>query len=87
MRQSRLLLIDERKCLLQSLRRVEWLSPYGPDLAPVENVWNQSKCGARANVIPEDIPDLHSALDHVLETFRHEPNRLHTALDAAHLIL
>jgi hypothetical protein len=26
-----------------------------------------------ANVIPEDIHELHSELDHVLDTFRHEP--------------
>jgi putative transposase len=67
--------------------RVEWLPPYAPDLDPVEDVWNQSKYGELANVIPEDIHDLHSTLDHVLGTFRHEPNRLHSFFDAAHLIL
>jgi putative transposase len=67
--------------------QVEWLPPYAPDLDPVEAVWNQSKYGALANVIPEDIHDLHSKLDHVLDTFRHEPNRLHAFFDAAHLIL
>lgn len=67
--------------------QVEWLPPYAPDLDPVEDVWNQSKYGALANVIPEDIQDLHSELDHVLDTFRHEPNRLHSFFDAAHLIL
>lgn len=53
----------------------------------MEDVWNQSKCSALANVIPEDIQDLHSELEHVLETFRHEPNRLHSFFDAAHLTL
>ncbi len=67
--------------------QVEWLPPYAPDLDPVEDVWNQSKYGALANVIPEDIQALHSELDHVLDTFRHEPNRLHSFFDAAHLIL
>jgi DDE superfamily endonuclease len=67
--------------------RIEWLPPYAPDLDPVEGVWNQSKYGALANVIPEDMHDLHSELDHVLDTFRHEPNRLHSFFDAAHLIL
>ena len=67
--------------------QVEWLPPYAPDLDPVEDVWNQSKYGALANVIPDDIHDLHSALDQVLETFRHEPNRLHSFFDAAHLTL
>lgn len=66
---------------------VEWLPPYAPDLDPVEDVWNQSKYGALANVIPEDIEDLHSELDHVLGAFRHEPNRLHSFFDEAHLIL
>ena len=54
---------------------------------PVEDVWNQSKYGALANVIPDDIHDLHSALDQVLETFRHEPSRLHSFFDTAHLTL
>ena len=67
--------------------QVEWLPPYAPDLDPVEYVWNQSKYGTLANVIPEDIHDLRSELGHVLDTFRHEPNRLHSFFDSAHLIL
>lgn len=67
--------------------QIEWLPPYAPDLDPVEDIWNQSKYGALANVIPEDINELHSALDRVLDTYRHEPNRLHSFFDAAHLIL
>ncbi|MGH7931006.1 MAG: IS630 family transposase [Candidatus Binatia bacterium] len=67
--------------------QVEWLPPYAPELDPVEDVWNQSKYGALANFIPEDIHELHSALSEVLDTFRHEPNRLHSFFDAAHLIL
>jgi DDE superfamily endonuclease len=64
---------------------VEWLPPYAPDLDPVEHVWEQSKYGALANVIPEDIHTLHATLDRVLDTFRHEPNRLHSFFDAVHL--
>jgi transposase len=67
--------------------QVEWLPPYAPDLDPVESVWNQSKYGDLANVIPEDIRELHATLDQVLKAFRHEPNRLHSLFDAAHLIL
>ena len=67
--------------------RIEWLPSYAPDLDPVEDVWNQSKYNTLANVIPEDIHDLHSALDCVLDSYRHEPNRLHSFFDAAHLIL
>ena len=53
----------------------------------MEYVWNQSKYGTLANLIPEDIHDLRSELGHVLDTFRHEPNRLHSFFDSAHLIL
>jgi putative transposase len=67
--------------------QVEWLPPYAPDLDPVEDVWNQSKYGNLANVIPEDTHDLHSALNEVLNTYRHQPNRLHSFFDAAHLTL
>lgn len=64
---------------------VEWLPPYAPDLDPVEDVWNQSKYGDLANVIPNDIDELHAALDHLLESYRHQPNRLHSFFNAAHL--
>ena len=67
--------------------QVEWLPPYAPDLDPVEDVWNQSKYGSLANVIPDDLHDLHSALDCVLNAYRHEPNRLHSFFNAAHLSL
>jgi transposase len=67
--------------------QVEWLPPYAPDLDPVEDVWNQSKYGRLANVIPDDLHDLRSSLDEVLNTFRHQPNRLHSFFDAAHLTL
>jgi hypothetical protein len=76
-------LLECRICWL----RVEWLPPYAPDLDPVEQVWDQSKYGILANVIPEDIHALHFALDRVLDTFRHEPNRLHSFFDAVHLTL
>jgi putative transposase len=67
--------------------RVEWLPPYAPDLDPVEDVWNQSKYGVLANLIPEDIHALHATLEQALQTFRHEPNRLHSFFDFAHLTL
>ena len=66
---------------------VEWLPAYAPELDPVEDVWNQSKYGELANVIPDDIDELHEALDRLLETYRHEPNRLHSFFNAAHLPL
>ena len=62
---------------------VEWLPPYAPDLDPVEDVWNQSKYADMANVVPDDIDDLRQQLHDVLETYRHEPNRLHSFFTAA----
>jgi putative transposase len=64
---------------------VEWLPVCAPDLDPVEDVWNQSKYGDLANIIPNDIHELHKALDQLLETYRHQPNRLHSFFRAAHL--
>jgi putative transposase len=65
---------------------IEWLPAYAPELDPVEDVWNQSKCGDLANVIPDGINELHMALDRLLETYRHEPNRLHSFFQAARLV-
>lgn len=62
---------------------VEWLPGYAPELDPVEDVWNQSKYGALANVIPNDIDELHKTLDRLLGEYRHEPNRLHSFFQAA----
>lgn len=66
--------------------RVEWLPAYAPELDPVEDVWNQSKYGDLANVIPEDIDELRKTLERLLETYRHEPNTLHSFFHAAHLV-
>ncbi|MGQ9492645.1 MAG: transposase [Anaerolineae bacterium] len=46
---------------------VEWLPAYAPDLNPVEMVWNHSKYGDLANLIPEDVDDLHQAVATSLE--------------------
>jgi transposase len=64
---------------------VEWLPAYAPELDPVEDVWNQSKYGHLANIIPDDINDLHKILDRLLESYRHQPNRLHSFFHSAHL--
>jgi hypothetical protein len=66
---------------------VEWLPTYAPELDPVENVWNQSKYGDLANLVPDDIHQLHESLDTLLQTYRHEPNRLHSFFQSAHLTL
>lgn len=65
---------------------VEWLTAYAPELDPVEDVWNQSKCGDLANVVPDAINELHIALNRLLGTYRHEPNRLHSFFQAARLV-
>jgi len=49
--------------LLQDWFEVEWLPAYAPDLNPVEMVWNHSKYSDLANFIPEDVDDLHQAVD------------------------
>lgn len=66
--------------------RVEWLPGYAPELDPVEDIWNQAKYGDLANVVPEDIHDLHQTLDQLFESYRHEPERLHSCLHAARLV-
>lgn len=66
---------------------VEWLPPYAPDLDPVEDVWNQSKYADLSNVLPDDVDDLRRKLIAVLETYRHEPNRLYSFFRAAGLSL
>ncbi len=71
---------------LRLARRWSGCPAYAPDLDPVENVWNQSKYGDLANFIPDDITQLHDTLDHMLQEYRHEPNRLHSFFHAAHLI-
>jgi len=65
--------------------QVEWLPAYAPEIDPVEDVWNQTKYGDLANVVPNDIDELHQALDRLLEAYRHEPNRLNSFFQAAHL--
>ena len=57
--------------------------PYAPDLNPVEDVWNQSKWVDLVNAVPEDIDQLRRQLDHVLDTYRHEPRRLRSVFAAA----
>ena len=47
--------------------RVEWLPPYAPDLDPVEEVWNHTKCVDLANFVPDDLDELHEAVIDSLE--------------------
>lgn len=65
--------------------RVDWLPAYAPDLDPVENVWEQSKYGTLVNFIPDEIAQLHKVLDRTLQTYRHEPHRIHSFFHAARL--
>jgi len=62
---------------------VEWLPPYAPDLDPVEDVWIQSKWVDLINIVPEDIDQLCPPRDHVLDTYRDEPQRLRSFFAAA----
>jgi transposase len=74
-----------QECSTQWLQ-VEWLPAYAPEIDPVEYVWNQSKYEDLANVVPDDINELHQDLDRLMETYRHQPNRLHSLFRAAHLL-
>jgi putative transposase len=56
----------------------QWLPSYSPELDPVEFVWTQAKYGDLANWIPEHIDDLRQRLRTLLETYRHEPDRLYS---------
>jgi hypothetical protein len=66
---------------------VSWLPGYAPELDPVENVWNQSKYGDLANLIPDDIDQLHQTLDDLFQEYRHDPGRLNSFFKAMHLYL
>lgn len=65
---------------------VEWLPGYAPDLDPVEYVWTQSKYADLANYIPDDIYELRSAIACLIERYRHDPYRLQSFFDEAHLL-
>jgi transposase len=41
----------------------EPLPPYSPELNPVEQCWNHTKYTDLANFIPDDLDDLHEAID------------------------
>jgi len=40
----------------------EWLPSYAPELNPVEQCWNHTKCHDLANFIPEDLQHLQKAV-------------------------
>lgn len=62
-----------------------WLPSYAPELDPVEFVWTQAKYGDLANWIPENIEDVQVHLQQLLETYRHDPVRLHSFFRIARL--
>ena len=55
---------------------VEWLPAYAPELNPVEMVWNHSKYGLLANLIPGDVEDLREAVTASLEATGQQPSLL-----------
>lgn len=65
----------------------EWLPAYAPELNPVEYVWNQSKYGHMANLVPRDVEDLQEHASNSLETIRHERARLRSCFEHADLPL
>ena len=66
---------------------VSWLPSYAPELDPVENLWSQSKYGDLANLIPDDISQLHNTLDDLLQDYRQDPSRLCSFFQAANVTL
>jgi transposase len=65
----------------------EWLPAYAPELDPVEQCWNHAKCTDLANLVPNDIDDLHQAVAHSLENQRRNPDLLRSYFNFAGLTL
>jgi len=63
----------------------EWLPAYAPELDPVEQCWNHAKCTDLANLIPNDLGELHDALANSLETQRRNPDLLRSYFEFAGL--
>jgi len=64
---------------------IEWLPPYAPELNPVEYVWNHTKYGDLANLIPENLLDLELELDGSMNQARRRPELLRSFFHAATL--
>jgi transposase len=62
---------------------IEWLPPYAPELNPVEYVWNHTKYGDLANLIPENLLDLELELDGSMNQARRRPELLRSFFHAA----
>jgi hypothetical protein len=56
-------------------------------LDPVEQCWNHAKCTDLANLIPNDVAELHEALANSLETQRRNPDLLRSYFQFAGLDL
>lgn len=54
----------------------EWLPAYAPELDPVEQCWNHAKRVDLANLVPNDIDELHNAVARSLETQGRNPDLL-----------
>jgi hypothetical protein len=66
--------------------RVEWLPGYAPELNPVEHLWNHTKWGDLANLVPTDADDLYQAAHRSLYDQQRDPQRLYSCFRAAKLI-
>jgi len=66
---------------------VLWLPAYAPELNPVEMVWNHTKYTDLANFIPEDVDDLHRAVDISLNSTRTQSHLIRSAFNHADLEL
>jgi len=66
---------------------IEWLPPYAPELNPVEQVWNHTKCADLANYLPDDIHDLRCQVHHSIQSKRSRTSLLHSFFEHAQLAL
>lgn len=67
--------------------QIEWLPAYAPDLNPTEQVWNHSKYGHLANLVPEDIGHLEYEMLRSFDDMCCRPRLLRSFFHAAQLRL
>ena len=63
----------------------EFLPAYAPELNPVEQLWNPAEHSEPANVIPEDLGDLHDLVEFTTAENRPRTAPLHSFLSYAKL--
>lgn len=65
----------------------ETLPPYSPELNPVEQCWNHTKCADLANFIPDDTDDLSKAIEESITQQNNNQNLLRSFFEYSKLPL